>query len=185
MRIPLLAILFLAPLPAGAAPPDRAGATAMLSIFEEFCLNRYPDMGSVRDGAAAHHLAAATQKQREAAGLGGAGDSWAVPIASADFVLAMAPAPHQGCALAGLALDDSGTRAAFDLMVNLFATEHEFGNLARPPLQSGTYGGKPATLQTIAAAPEGYQRQAFNNLALTNPDGTTLVRLTRELEPRK
>jgi hypothetical protein len=76
-------------------------------------------------------------------------------------------------------------RAAFDLMVNLFATEHEFGNLARPPLQSGTYGGKPATLQTIAAAPEGYQRQAFNNLALTNPDGTTLVRLTRELEPRK
>jgi hypothetical protein len=180
-----LAALVVAALPAAAAPADRAGATAMLSFFEEFCLNRYPDIASVKAGVADRHLATATKQQRDAAGLGGAGESWAVPIGDAAFVLALAPSPHEGCALAGPALDDSGTRAAFDLMVNLFATAHEFGNLSRPPLRTGSYGGKPATLQTIAAAPEGYQRQAFNNLAAIGPDGATVVRLTRELEPRK
>jgi hypothetical protein len=36
----------------------------------------------------------------------------------------------------------------------------------------------------IGAAPEGWQSQTFNNLALANPGGTSQVRLTRALQPR-
>jgi hypothetical protein len=198
MRLPAIALLLL-PLAAAAqqkAPPppspndpaetltpQQQSAQDMLMIYEEFCLQRFPDPDAIQAGVAAHHLAPATPAETATALLGRTGKAWAAATPNGRYLIAFEARPHRGCAVTGSASDDEGIRAAFDLAVQSFASGHEFGMLQRPPLQTGKLAGRDTTLQLIGATPPGRTRQAFVNALSTNPDGSPQLRLTRELAP--
>jgi hypothetical protein len=195
----LAAIALLLPLTAAAAekappppPPDapadvltpaQEAAQEMLTIYEEFCLDRFPSPDAIQAGIAAHHLSQAAAPQATDALLGRAGSVWAVATPKGHYAIAIEAPPHKGCAVTGPAADDEGIRAAFELAVEMYAQAHEYGMLQRPPRQSGQVAGRDAAVQIIGASPSDRPRQAFVNMGSHNPDGSTQLRLSREFAP--
>jgi hypothetical protein len=196
----LAAIALLLPLAAAAAekappppPPDAPAETTtpaqdaaqeMLIIYEEFCLDRFPNPEAIQAGVAAHHLSPATASQATDALLGRAGSAWVVVTPKFRHLIAIEAPPHKGCAITGQAADDEGIRAAFELAVESFAQAHEFGMLQRPPRQTGQVAGRDATIQILGATPPDRPRQAFVNMESHNPDGSSQLRLSREFAPQ-
>ncbi len=196
----LAAIAVLLPLAAAAAekappppPPDAPAETTtpaqdaaqdMLVVYEEFCLQRFPNGDAIQAGIAAHHLTRATASQASDALLGRAGSAWAVASPKGNYLIAIEAPPHKGCAVTGAAADDEGIRAAFELSVESFAQANEYGMLQRPPRQTGQFAGREATIQIVGATPPGRPRQAFVNMGSRNPDGSTQLRLSREFAPQ-
>jgi hypothetical protein len=164
--------------------PAQDAAQEMLIIYEEFCLDRFPNPDAIQAGIAAHHLSPATAAQATGALLGRAGSAWAVSSPKGHYLIAVEAPPHKGCAVTGQAADDEGIRAAFELSIETYTQAHEFGMLQRPPRQTGQVAGRDATVQILGATPPDRPRQAFVNMESRNPDGSTQLRLSREFAPR-
>lgn len=169
--------------PADVLTPGQEAAQEMLVIYEEFCLDRFPNPNAVQAGVAAHHLSPAAAAQSTDALLGRAGSAWAVATPKGHYAIAIEAPPHRGCAITGPATDDEGIRAAFELAVEMYAQSHEYGMLQRPPRQTGQVAGHPATIQILGATPTDRPHQAFVNMETSNPDGSTQLRLSREFAP--
>ncbi len=197
----LLALAFLLPFAAAAAEdkappppapdapaetltPDQEAAQDMLLMYEEFCLDRFPNPDAFQQDVTAHHLIPASAADASAALLGRPGAAWTTTTPHGKFVIALEATPHQGCAVTGPASDDAGIHAAFELAVESFSQAHEFGMLTRPPEQHGKVAGRDATLQIIGATPSGHPKQAFVNMLSSAADGTPRLRLTREFAPK-
>jgi hypothetical protein len=154
----------------------------MIQVYEEFCLVHFPDPNAVSAGAAAHHMTPAAPDQAAKVLLGRPGSAWTLSTPKGTYTVAIESGTRQGCAVSGDVADDAGVRAAFNLLVSMFANAHEFGTLAKPKLQSGLVDKQPAQLQLIGATPDGRPRQAFVNMATGN--GPVMhVRMTREFAP--
>jgi hypothetical protein len=167
-------------LPAQTRAQDAA--QEMIRVYEEFCLVHFPDPNAVAAGAAAHHMTGATPEQAATILLGRPGSAWTLVTPKGTYGVAVETGARQGCAVSGDVADDAGIRASFDLLVSMFAGGHEFGTLAKPPLQSGLVNKQAARLQLIGATPDGRPKQAFVNMA--TGDGPVMhVRMTRELAP--
>jgi hypothetical protein len=169
--------------PAEALTPAQEAAQEILVIYEEFCLERFPNPAAVQAGIAAHHLSAATAPQTADALLGRAGSAWAVTTPKGHYVIAIEAPPHKGCAITGAASDDEGIHAAFELAIEMYAQGHEYGMLQRPPRQTGQVAGRPATIHILGATPPDRPRQAFVNMESKNADGSSQLRLSREFAP--
>jgi hypothetical protein len=169
--------------PADVLTPAQEAAQEMLMIYEEFCLERFPNGEAIQAGVTAHHLSPATAAQTSDALLGRAGSAWAVNTPKGHYLIGIEAPPSKGCAVTGQASDDDGIHAAFELSVEMYTQAHEFGMLQRPPRQTGHVGGRDATIQVIGATPSGRPRQAFVNMESHNPDGSAQLRLSRELAP--
>jgi hypothetical protein len=174
------------PAQASLAPPTAAHAEAakadMISLYQDYCLDRFPNAQHLLAYIGGRNFPPAPPGVAMRALNGHAGQAWIVTRPSGQFVLALGDAPRS-CVVTGVALNDAGTRAVFDIMVTMYAGAHEYGALSKPPLQTAQLGGKPAFLQVIGALPGGEPRQAFVNMAITNPDGTAMTRLAREVAP--
>jgi hypothetical protein len=169
--------------PADVLTPGQEAAQEMLTIYEEFCLERFPSPDAIQAGITAHHLNKASAQQGTDALLGRAGSAWAVVTPKGHYAIAIEAPPHKGCAITGSAADDEGIRAAFELAVEMYSQAHEFGMLQRPPLQTGQVAGHPATIQIIGATAAGRPRQAFVNMESHNADGSPQLRFSREFAP--
>jgi len=169
--------------PADTLTPAQEAAQEMLIIYEEFCLDRFPNPAAIQAGIAAHHLSSAPAPQSNDALLGRAGNAWAIATPKGHYAIAIEAAPRKGCAVSGEAADDDGIRAAFELAVEMYAQSHEYGMLQRPPRQTGQVAGRAATIQILGATPADRPRQAFVNMESHNPDGSTQLRLSREFAP--
>jgi hypothetical protein len=165
-----------------AQTPAQNAAQEMIQVYEEFCLVHFPDPKAVSAAAALHHMAPATPDQAAKILLGRPGNAWTLTTPKGTYAVAIETGARQGCAVSGDVADDAGIRAAFDLLVSLFADAHEFGKLAKPKLQSGLVDKQPAQLQLIGATPDGRPKQAFVNMA-TGQGPVMHVRLTREFAP--
>jgi hypothetical protein len=170
--------------PAETTTPAQDAAQEMLLIYEEFCLQRFPNPEALQAGVTAHHLSRATAAQAIDALLGRAGSVWAVVTPKGHYSIAIEAPPHKGCAISGPAADDEGIRGAFELAVESFTQAHEYGMLQRPKLQTGQVAGRDATIQILGATPTDLPRQAFVNMQSRNPDGSSQLRLSREFAPR-
>jgi hypothetical protein len=182
------AVLLLVPaacLLAGAAappaPPNEGARSDMMALYDAVCLDRFPNMASVQAAAAEQHFPAASQAVADRALHGRTGQAWQAHLPHGSFVLAAWTAPKPGCAVTGAIPEDATTRAEFDVMITMFAGEHEVTKLAKRPLGHGTLAGQPADLQVITGTRGGYGAEGFFNVALTNADGTPEARLANEL----
>jgi hypothetical protein len=169
--------------PADVLTPGQEAAQEMLMVYEEFCLDRFPNPHAIQAGIAAHHLSPAPAPQSNDALLGRPGSVWAVATPKGHYAIAIEAAPRNGCAVTGQAADDEGIRAAFELAVEMYAQSHEFGMLQRSPRQTGQSAGRAVAIQIIGATPDGRPHQAFVNMETQNPDGSTQLRLSREFAP--
>jgi hypothetical protein len=155
-------------------------ARDMLKIYDEFCLQRFPNAELVRAGIAARRLNAASAADAAESLQGRPGQAWAVSGVGT-YTLAFADAPHQGCVVTGAVADDESLRAIFGLAVQAFASEHDLGKLDTPMLRHGSVGNAPAVMQVIGTT-GGAARQAFVNLSWV-ADGVVHGRLAREFPP--
>jgi len=170
--------------PPGAAPdltPPQMAAEEMMNLFNDICLARFPNEDAVGMAVAARKAVPLPAAASKAALLGRSGAAWAVPSGNGHYVLAVEMPPRH-CVVTGPAAEDDGVRTVFGMVVTSFAKGKEFGALAQPPVREGKVNGQDATIQIIAAAPQGRPRQAFVNMSMANADGTTTLRLTRELD---
>jgi hypothetical protein len=163
--------------------PAQQAAQEMMQVYEEFCLARFPDPKAFAEGAAAHHMAPENADQAAKILLGRPGDAWRLTTPKATYDVAIQAGGRQGCVVSGQVADDAGIRAAFDLLVGIYASSHELGTLSKPPLRTGLVKQVPAALQIIGATPDGRPRQAFVNMS-TGQGPVMQVRMTREFAPR-
>jgi hypothetical protein len=195
MRCPLIAAALLlaaaAPQPAAKPTPDTPDQTTpaqdaaqdMMLVYEDVCLSHFPNPASIRAAVADAHATPLTDAEARDALMGHAGTAWAFNAPHVRAVVAVDTPPSRTCVVTGKAAEDSGVRAVFDLMVTTAAQALDYGNLVKPPLRQGTVGGRAASIQLIGAALGGSKREAFINMGLVNADGTTQLRLTREVAP--
>jgi hypothetical protein len=148
------------------------------------CLERFPNQEALGQALAAAHAVPLDTNSTKEALLGHPGTAWTVAGSLGHYVVALESPPARNCVVTGEAAEDEGVRAVFGMLINSFANAHEFGVLQRPPLHQGKMGTAPATLQIIAATPDGRPRQAFVNMGVTEASGATRLRLTRELAPQ-
>lgn len=163
------------------APPTEAARSDMMALYDAVCLDRFPNMASVQAAAAEQHFPAATKAVSDRALHGRTGQAWQAILPHGSFVLAAWTAPKPGCAVTGAIPEDATTRAEFDVMITMFAGEHDVSKLAKRPLGHGTLAGQPADLQVITGMRGGYGAEGFFNVAVTNADGTPEARLANEL----
>jgi hypothetical protein len=195
MRRPLIAAALLlaaaAPPPAAKPTPDTPDQTTpaqdaaqdMMLVYEDVCLNHFPNPASVRAAATDAHATPLTDAEARDALLGHAGTAWAFDAPHVRAVVAVDTPPSRTCVVTGKAAEDSGVQAVFDLMVTTAAQTLDYGPLVKPPVRQGSVGGHPASIQLIGVAPGGAKRQAFINMGAANADGSTQLRLTREVAP--
>jgi hypothetical protein len=196
MRLTLIAaaVLLGAAAPPAATPADTAAAPDqttpaqdaaqdMMLIYEDICLGHFPNPASVRAAVAdAQGIALKDADAREAL-LGHAGTAWAVNAPHGRVVVAVDTPPSRTCVVTGPAAEDDGVRAVFDLTVTSTAKTRDYGTLVKPPVRQGNVRGHAATIQLIGTATGGGRRQAFINMGVANADGSTQLRLTREVAP--
>jgi hypothetical protein len=171
--------------PAAATPNSDEARKRMLSLFEEYCLNRLANTESTDNALGQISLPKASAAEAEAALKGRHGTAWSADSADGHFVLTVWGTPIAGCAVTGKIAEDASTRAGFDIVITMYGGSHEYGDLVKRPVRQGQVAGRPASLQLILASPSGTPRQAFANLGVTNPDGTTTVRMVREFQPTR
>jgi hypothetical protein len=167
--------------PAPAAPGDAA-RSQLMDVYQEYCLDRFPNRDRLIATIAERQFPPAPKADADRALKNRTGQAWVVAKPAGKFLLALWDTPQRGCAVTGTAPDDASTRATFDLIVTMYAGDHELGALGRPPVRPGQIDGTPATLQVIGADPGGQPREAFVNVAIAHPDGTE-ARLAREWGP--
>jgi hypothetical protein len=196
MRRRLIAVACACVLPASAAisadapkgadgqTPAQAAAEDMMVMYEDLCLNQFPDLEALGNDLAARKAVPLDAATTNTVLLGHPGTAWTVAGTLGKYTFALEMPPARRCVVTGKAAEDEGVRTVFATLVTSYGKAHEFGNLQAPPVQSGKVGGAPATLQIIAAAPDGRSRQAFVNMGVTNPDGTSQLRLAREMAPK-
>ena len=157
-------------------------AQDMLRVYEEFCLNRFPNPVEIANGIAAHKLTPATAQDASATLMGRPGQAWALTNGLGRYTLAITTPPQQGCVVTGAVADDESLRAIFSLAVQSFASANDLGKLDSPMLRHGTFENVPALLQLIGTT-GGAPREAFVNLSWVAADGKTHGRLAREFPP--
>jgi hypothetical protein len=165
--------------------PAQSAAQDMMVIYEEFCLNRFPDRDAFAKGLPLHHATPLEDKSASTVLLGHQGAAWTVVGLEGSYTVALEALPARRCVVTGSAAEDEGVQTVFGILVNSYATAHEFGALQHLPLSQGHVGTSAATLQIITAAPDGRPRQAFVNMGVAQSDGSMRLRLTRELAPNK
>jgi hypothetical protein len=136
----------------------------------------------MEDGIVAHRMAAASAAEAGAALLGRPGTAWRLTTTKGSYLVATESGDRKGCAVVGDVADDSGVRAAFDLLVSSFIAGHDLGTPDKLPVQNGQVHGEPAALQLIGVTPGRLAKQAFVNMA-TGKGPVMHVRLTREFGP--
>jgi hypothetical protein len=164
--------------------PAQSAAQDMMVVYEEFCLNRFPDRDSFAAGLPLHHATKLDDKAAESVLLGHQGNAWTVVGLEGSYTVALEALPARRCVVTGKAAEDEGVQTVFNMLVSSFANGHEFGALGHRPVVQGNVGTSAATMQLITAAPDGRPRQAFVNMGVVESDGSTRLRLTRELAPK-
>ena len=167
--------------PAEAGPGETARGD-MMDVYQEYCLDRFPNRARLASTITDRQFPPASKPDADRALKGRTGQAWVIARPNTKLLLALWDTPQRGCAVTGTAPDDASARATFDLLVTMYAGEHELGALTRLPIRMGQIGGTPATLQVIGADPGGQPREAFVNMAVTHPGGTE-ARLAREWGP--
>jgi hypothetical protein len=195
MRRHLIAAALLlaaaAPPPAAKPTPDTRGETTpaqdaaqdLMLVYEDVCLNHFPNPASIRAAADDAHATPLTDAEAHDVLMGHAGTAWAFNAPHVHAVVAVDTPPSRTCVVTGKAAEDSGVQAVFDLMVTTATKTLDYGDLVKPPLRQGAVGGHAASIQLIGATPGGAKRQAFINMGVANADGSTQLRLTREVAP--
>ena len=167
--------------PAAAAPAADPASSDMMSLYQDYCLNRFPNQQRLVKTLDEHPYPPAAKAGADRALQGREGQVWAADQPHGKFLMAVWTKPQRGCAVIGTALNDGSMRATFDITVTVYAGDHELGPLARPPVQAGKIGGAPARMQALILSPASAPREAFINLAIANADHTTETRLVREV----
>jgi hypothetical protein len=164
--------------------PAQSAAQDMMVIYEAFCLNLFPDRDAFAKALPLHHATPLDDKTASTVLLNHQGAAWTVAGLEGTYTLALEAPPARRCVVTGNAAEDEGVQAVFGMLINSYANGHEFGALAHRPVVQGHVGTSAATLEIITAAPDGRPRQAFVNMGVVESDGTTRLRLTRELAPK-
>ena len=170
----LAAGLLLVASTAQAEPPE------LVDLFRSFCLDRFPDRDVTANAPGA--MAAMPQGMVDMFLHDDPGRGWLVAVGDTRYALTVEDAPYEACAIRHIyhappAVDDS-----WPATLDAWAARDRRGSLGPRQTFTKTIEGVPVTawVQDLPASAD-RRREVFMVFTSANPDGTTELRLVRQL----
>jgi hypothetical protein len=163
------------------ANADKPGMR-LVDVFGRICLKRFPDREITQGELAPVRELGPDEVRRYLHD--DPGRAWQLDADGGTYIVTVEAPPYDACAVRRTYLTPVQPSLGFQLLTQAWASNEHFGPMQFAPPAHMVRNGLAIDAQVMGTqATIGHPRQVFMNITTHNPDGTTELRLVRQIPP--